>query len=61
MISFLKTMRRDTRGTTTIEYGILCGMIVLAIIGAVRNLGSENGGLWGGINTKATAAMSSSG
>ncbi|MFA7604888.1 MAG: Flp family type IVb pilin [Novosphingobium sp.] len=58
MKSVLTSLYRNTRGTTTIEYGMLCGMIVLVIIVAVRNLGNENGGAWGAVSSKATAAMS---
>jgi pilus assembly protein Flp/PilA len=58
MKTFLTSLRRDTRGTTTIEYGMLCGMIVLAIIASVRALGTENGGQWSAMSSKATTAMS---
>jgi pilus assembly protein Flp/PilA len=57
MKMFSKSMRRDTRGTTTIEFAMLCGMIVLAIIAAVRGLGNQNGGMWGNLSTQATTAM----
>jgi pilus assembly protein Flp/PilA len=59
MIALLTAIRRDKRGTTTIEYGMICGMIVLAIIAAVQALGSENGGMWSGVSTKAVTAMAS--
>jgi pilus assembly protein Flp/PilA len=52
-------MRRDKRGTTSIEYGLICAMIFLAIIGAIRSLGSENGGAWSEMSSKATTAMAS--
>jgi pilus assembly protein Flp/PilA len=57
MIALLTAIRRDKRGTTTIEYAMLCGMIVLAILAAVQGLGSENGGIWSDVSTKATTAM----
>jgi|EndMetStandDraft_5_1072996.scaffolds.fasta_scaffold345910_2 pilus assembly protein Flp/PilA len=59
MKRILKSLFRDTRGATTIEYGLICGMIVLAIIGAVRGLGSESGGTWTNMSSKAVAAMKS--
>jgi pilus assembly protein Flp/PilA len=61
MTTALLSLLRDRRGTTTIEYGLICGMIVLAIIGAVRALGTENGGAWSNMSSKATTAMSEAG
>ncbi len=61
MTSALISLLRDRRGTTTIEYGLICGMIVLVIIGAVRALGTENGGAWSNMSSKATTAMSGAG
>jgi len=57
MKPFLTRLRRDTKGATAIEYGLICGMIFLAIVGAVRGLGGENGGGWANISTKSVAAM----
>lgn len=57
----LTSLRRNTRGATTIEYGLICGMIVLVIIGAIRGLGGENSGGWNSMSSKATAAMASAG
>ena len=57
MISFLASLYRDTRGATAIEYGLICAMIVIAVIGAVRGLGESNSGGWGAMSSKATTAM----
>jgi pilus assembly protein Flp/PilA len=57
MKAFLNSLRQDTRGTSAIEYGIICAMVVIAIVSAVRGLGSQNGGVWANIATKATNAM----
>ena len=56
MISFLISLHRDIRGTTSIEYALICGMIFLAIVGAVRGLGGENGGAWANLSSKVTNA-----
>jgi pilus assembly protein Flp/PilA len=58
MKSFLTSLRRDTRGATAIEYGLICGLIVITIIVAVQGVGGQNGGMWGGVATKASTAMS---
>lgn len=48
---------RDTRGATTIEYGLILAMVFLAIVGAVSGLGGKNGGQWATMSSKATTAM----
>lgn len=57
MLSFLRTLLGETRGTTTIEYGLICGMIVLTILGAVRGMTGESGGVWGSFSEKSVTAM----
>ena len=57
MISFLASLHGDTRGATAIEYGLICAMVVLAALGAMRGLGQENAGGWGNMSSKATTAM----
>ena len=57
MKAFLRSLRQDTRGTSAVEYAIICAMIVIAIVSAVRGLGSQSGGVWGNVATKATNAM----
>jgi pilus assembly protein Flp/PilA len=57
MITFLASLYRDTRGATAIEYGLICAMIVIAVIGAIQGLGQSNSGGWGAMSSKATTAM----
>jgi pilus assembly protein Flp/PilA len=59
MNRFLTSLHRDTRGATAIEYGLICGLIVIAVIGAMQGLGGQSGGMWGSISSKSAAAMSS--
>lgn len=58
MKRILTALHQDTRGTTSIEYALICGFIFLAIVGAVRGLGDENGGIWSTFSDKSQAAMS---
>jgi pilus assembly protein Flp/PilA len=60
MNKFLTSFYRDTRGATAIEYGLICSLIVIAVIGAMQGLGGQSGGTWGSVSSKATAAMSGS-
>lgn len=57
MKSFLASLRRDTGGATAIEYGLICGLIVIAIVVAVQGAGGETGGMWNGVKTKAGDAL----
>jgi Flp pilus assembly pilin Flp len=57
--SMLKSLLQNSRGTTSIEYALICGFIFLAIVTAVGGVGSENGGIWGNLSSKTTTAMGS--
>lgn len=61
MKRILTALRQDTRGTTSIEYALICGFIFLAIVGAVQGLGDKNGGVWADFSSKSTAAMGAAG
>lgn len=56
--SFLTSLHWDTRGATAVEYGLIVALIVLGMLGALQGLGASNGGSWGSINSKVTAASS---
>ena len=53
-MSLLQRFWRDERGATVIEYGLICGLIFLAIVASVRSFASNTGGMYGRIS----AAMS---
>ena len=59
MKSFLTSLLRNKRGATAIEYGLICALIVIAVISAIRALGTENGGAWTTMSSKAVNAMAS--
>ncbi|MEZ5737903.1 MAG: Flp family type IVb pilin [Novosphingobium sp.] len=54
--TFLRKLLDDRRGTSSVEYGFLCVMIVVAIIGAVRGVGDENEGIWARVSSKTANA-----
>lgn len=43
----LRRLRRDKRGATAIEYGLIAALIVIAMMGGLRTLGGGAGGMWG--------------
>ena len=52
MIAIRRRMRllcADQRGATAIEYGLICALIVVAMIGGLQALGGGVGGKWGTI------------
>jgi pilus assembly protein Flp/PilA len=46
----LRRLRRDKRGATAIEYGLIVALIGVAIMGALSSLGGGVGGMWTKIN-----------
>jgi pilus assembly protein Flp/PilA len=56
-IRMLRRMRSDKRGATAIEYGLIVSLIVVAIIGALSNLGGGAGGMWGKLDAEVSNAM----
>jgi pilus assembly protein Flp/PilA len=47
----LRRLRRDKRGATAIEYGLIVALIGVAIMGALSSLGGGVGGMWTKIDT----------
>jgi pilus assembly protein Flp/PilA len=47
---------REEDAATAVEYAVLLALILMAIIGAIGAVGSETGGMWGGIDTDLHAA-----
>ena len=50
-------LRRDKRGATAIEYGLIVALIGVAIMGALSNLGGGVGGMWSKLNNVAQNNM----
>jgi pilus assembly protein Flp/PilA len=45
-------LKREDRGATAVEYGLLVGLIAVVIIVAVVALGGKLNGMFEGVNTK---------
>jgi len=48
----LRTLRADTRGVTSVEYGLIASLIILAMMGGLQALGGGTNGMWGKIKTE---------
>ena len=60
MIAIRTTLRRllaDYGGATAIEYGLIVGLIAVAIITGLGTLAGGSGSLWGKVETNVTDAM----
>lgn len=53
---YLPALRKDTRGVTALEYGILAGLIAVVIIGAVTTLGGDLKTVFTNISTQLAPA-----
>ena len=58
LISKIFRIRADEQGATAVEYGLILALMFLAMVGGMSILGSESSGLWAGVETKVTDAMS---
>lgn len=46
----------DDKGATAIEYGLICALIVIAMVAGLSALGGGSGGMWTGLNQKVAEA-----
>jgi pilus assembly protein Flp/PilA len=42
----LRKFRADERGATAIEYGLICALIIIAMMAGLSTLGGGVGGYW---------------
>ena len=60
MIAIRETLCRvlpDQKGATAIEYGLIAALIVIAMMGALSELGGGAGGMWSNIASDARANL----
>lgn len=57
-LELLREVRNDQRGTSAVELGILCVMIVVGLIAAVRNVADENSRIWTEVSDKVIQSSS---
>jgi pilus assembly protein Flp/PilA len=42
----LKTLSHDDRGATAVEYGLICSLIVIAMIAGLNNFSNTTVNMW---------------
>ena len=52
----LRRLRRNQRGATAVEYGLILAMVVLAMFGALQSTGTQTSTMWNNISSKVLAA-----
>jgi pilus assembly protein Flp/PilA len=55
MANLWRKLRRDARGATAVEYGLIGALMVVAIISGVSSLGGSTGSLWSNMAIKVAA------
>jgi len=61
MSNIIKQFLKDEEGATAIEYGLIAGLIAVAILATVGDIGTQLERLFGLIKTKLTAAGTTTG
>lgn len=46
----------DRKGGTAIEFGLIAGLIVIAMIASLSSLANQTVGMWGNVHTKVANA-----
>ena len=57
----MRRFARETRGATSIEYGLIALLVAVGLLAGLRALGAGNSSSWGNTSAKITSAMKSSG
>ncbi|MDT8760971.1 Flp family type IVb pilin [Sphingomonas psychrotolerans] len=52
LVKTIHRLLRDTKAATVIEYGLICALIVLAMMAALVTLGSVTSDMWNNVSTK---------
>jgi pilus assembly protein Flp/PilA len=52
-MAFIRKLLADDRGTSAVEYGLICGLMVVGLLVGVQGLGAEVGNSY----TSTTTAM----
>ena len=60
MLTFLKKLRRDERGVSALEYAILAGIVVVAVIAGTSTLSEDLTSLFTNISTSVGTAADNS-
>ena len=57
MLGRLRTLLRDSRGATVVEYGLICALIILSMMVALQLFASGSVQLWSNISNRVQAGQ----
>ena len=57
MITIFKKLLRDESGTSAIEMGLICSLIILAMMGGLSALGGGSAGMWTRLSNTVNSSM----
>lgn len=60
MLAIIKRLFADKAGATALEYGLICGLIVIAMVGAFNGFSNETHSMWADVASKQKAASQKS-
>ena len=60
MTALLQRLLKDERGTSAIEMGLICSLVVLAMLTALQNFASESVLTFNNVSSKTQAAVAGS-
>lgn len=53
---FIRDLIRDEQGTSALEMGLICALIVIAMFGALQGFANTSTSMWGNVASQVTAA-----
>jgi pilus assembly protein Flp/PilA len=56
LINLIRTLTRDRKGGTAIEYGLIAALVVIAMVAAFVELANTTTSMWGNVNSKVQSA-----
>jgi pilus assembly protein Flp/PilA len=56
MLDFARKLYRNRKGGAAIEYGLICALIVLAMMAALSQLAGVTTNMWNDVNNKVQAS-----
>lgn len=56
LVKLIHRLIRDSKAATAIEYGLICALIVLAIMSALLALGTVTSDMWNKVSDKVQTA-----
>jgi len=56
MMKIFRKLRKDEKGATAIEYGLIAALIAVACIGALTSVGGELNNTFNGVNSSLATA-----